>query len=1149
MNIIYPEEHQPFSNGLTEYWGSLYGSSEALSLIEFSKTQKKVVLYIANDISHSIEIHKALDFYKSPLKILSFPNWEILAFDHFSPHPDIISERLKTLSQLEKLEQGIVITSLESLTQRLCPKNYISRYSFNIEVGSPLVLESFINKLLKTGYRRSSKVMEQGEFCIRGALIDIYPMGSKTPFRIDLFDNEVDSIRTFNPSTQMSIDTINKIYLLPAREFSADEKSISLFKSNYKQVFDNTKGFIYDEVSEGRLPNGIEFYLPLFFNKTDTLLDYLPINTVIAFQKGINSVAIEQNKEIIDRFEHAQHSLDRPPLPINKVFMSSDDLFNELNSKQKLIIQPSKSNQRKALNFSVNILPPIKIESQTKNPLDKLINFICNFKGRILVVCDSQGRQSVLSDLLHSNKLKATNSSGWIDFINQDEELCITNASLSEGMVCNGFAIITENNLFGTDVVKQKRRRRAKHKDFDEAIKNLIEIQLGDPIVHEFYGVGRYLGLETRSFDDNQQDFLSLKYANNAKLMVPITSLNLISRYSGASIENAPLHKLGSQQWSKAKKRATEALYDVAAELLEIYAKRESQKGFAYPKPTDAYSSFVASFTFEETPDQIKTMESVLYDMQSEKPMDRLVCGDVGFGKTEIAMRAAFLAVEAGKQVAVLVPTTLLSSQHYQTFVDRFIKYPIVIKPLSRFQSQKEQKQTKELLKKGQIDIVIGTHKLIQGSIQYKSLGLIIIDEEHRFGVKQKETLKKLRGQSDILTMTATPIPRTLNMALGSLRELSIIATPPAKRSAIQTFVDEWDDETVQEACSRELHRGGQIFVLHNDIDTIDNMAEIITELIPKLNVRVVHGQMPSKELERIMTDFYHQRFQVLVCTTIIETGIDIPTANTIIINDAQNFGLAQLHQLRGRVGRSHHKAYAYLIIKSRQSISADAKKRLDAIASLEELGAGFMLANHDLEIRGAGDLLGENQSGKISEIGFNLYHDLLKRTVYAIKNNKKINLEDVSIKEIEINTGISCIIPQTYLDDVHERLIFYKRISSATNDDELNELKIEMIDRFGLLPDSINNLFASTSLRIFSEKIGINKINIFDDKAEMTLNNMNNIEPNKIIDLIQESPQTFQLKHKHTIVFKATMKEDVSRIEKIRCLVESLSEAQKTTV
>ena len=676
---------------------------------------------------------------------------------------------------------------------------------------------------------------------------------------------------------------------------------------------------------------------------------------------------------------------------------------------------------------------------------------------------------------------------------------------------------------------------------FRSAIKSLVEIQLGDPIVHEHYGVGRYLGLKSRSFDENQQDFLSLEYANGSILMVPITALNLVSRYSGASTDNAPLHKLGSQQWSKAKRKAAEALYDVAVELLEIYAKRQSQKGFAYPAPSDSYSSFVSSFAFEETPDQLKTMDDVLLDMQSDKPMDRLVCGDVGFGKTEIAMRAAFLAVEAGKQVAMLVPTTLLASQHYQTFTDRFSKFPIMIKSLSRFQNSKEQNQIKSGLNEGKIDIVIGTHKLIQGSIKYRNLGLIIIDEEHRFGVKQKESLKKIRGQSDILTMTATPIPRSLNMALGSLKELSIIASPPAKRTAIQTFVDEWNNETINEACSRELHRGGQIFVVHNDIDTIDNMAESLRDMMPNLNVRIAHGQMPSKELEQIMADFYHQRFQLLVCTTIIETGIDIPSANTMIINNAQNFGLAQLHQLRGRVGRSHHKAYAYLVIKSHQSLTIDAKKRLDAIASLEELGAGFMLANHDLEIRGAGDLLGENQSGKISDIGFNLYNDLLKRTVQAIKNNTKFDINDAIIDEIEINSGIACIIPETYLSDVHERLILYKRIASAKDDDELKELKIEMIDRFGLLPDQTKNLFESTSLRIFAEKFGVKKINIFDEKTEITLNNNSTIEAIKIIDLIQKKPSIYQLKNQNTLIFKEEMDQSITRIEKVKELLTSL--------
>lgn len=1141
MSILFADEHKDFASGLTFHWGSLYGSSEALALIEFTQKHNCVVLYIARDISHYEQIQKALSFYNTSLTILAFSNWEVLAYDHFSPHPDIVSSRLKTLSQLPSLKTGIVITTLESLSQRLCPTDYIEKYSLSLSRGGQLSIESFVTKLIKIGYRRATTVMEQGEFCIKGALIDLYPMGAKKPYRIDLFDDEIDSIRTFETSTQRSIEVIEKINLLPAREFAADTQSIVNFEQNYIQEFGKSDGMIATEVSEGRFPGGIEFYLPLFFDKTATLFDYLPDNPVVAYQNGLSDCAHEQTESLKERYEHGKRSLDRPPLSVDKVFLSHEELFAHLKNKNQIQTQSIKSNKKSALNFSVNLLPPLRIEAQTKNPLNKLITFVGSFKGRVLIVCESQGRQSVLTDLLASNQLTSQSCAHWAEFLEADAKLCITNASLSEGLLTDEFAIITEDHLFGQDVVKQQRRRRAKHKDFDEAIKSLVEIQIGDAIVHEHYGVGRYLGLESRTFDDNPQDFLMLEYARGSKLMVPITALNLVSRYSGANLDHAPLHKLGTQQWNKAKKKAAEALYDVAAELLEIYAKRQTLTGFAFPEPDDAYSSFVANFAFEETPDQLKTMEQVLGDMQSSRPMDRLVCGDVGFGKTEIAMRAAFLAVEAGKQVVVLVPTTLLANQHQQTFTDRFANYPVTINALSRFQTPKEQTIIKQGLRQGKIDIVIGTHKLIQGSIKYHNLGLIIIDEEHRFGVKQKEELKKLRGQSDILTMTATPIPRTLNMALGSLRELSIIATPPAKRSAIQTSVDEWNDDTITEACSRELHRGGQIFVLHNDIDSIDNMAETLKNLMPNIKVRVAHGQMPSKELEQIMADFYHQRFQMLVCTTIIETGIDIPSANTILINNAQNFGLAQLHQLRGRVGRSHHKAYAYLIIKSHQSLTKDAKKRLDAIASLEELGAGFMLANHDLEIRGAGDLLGENQSGKISEIGFNLYHDLLQRTIRAIKSGKKLNIEDTINEQVEIDIGIACIIPQTYLDDVHERLVLYKRIASAKNEDELKDLQIEMIDRFGLLPEPTKNLFASTTLRFICEKIGINKIIIFDDKAEITLGVNHTIEPIKIINLIQKEAKTYRLKGQNTLVYKKSMAEDSTRVRSIENLLKNL--------
>jgi len=1142
MSIIYSGESKSISSDLKKnYWGSLFGSSEALALVEFAESNQGVILYVARDIKHFDEINKSLSFFQQSIEILNFASWEILAFDHFSPHPDIVSSRLNTLAKLSSINNAIVVTTIEALSQKLCPKEFISKYSLNLQTGQNLEIDSFIDNLVRIGYRRVTTVMEQGEFSLKGALIDMYPMGAKNPYRIDLFDNEIDSIRSFNASSQRSIEVIQEINLLPAREFATDKASTDLFEKNYLSEFGNTDGFIFTEVNEGRFPGGIEFYLPLFFDRTDTLFDYIPDDSVIVYQKGIVETIDIQSDELLERFEYCKNSLERLPLAVNKVFLNGNEFFTALNKKKQIQIQTSKTQKQEGLDFKSSILPALKIEPEAKKSLKKLLNFIGSFPGRVLIVCESQGRQSVLTDLLSSYEISAQDCIDWPDFLNKDSKLSITSASLSEGVIFENIAIIAENNLFGQNAVKQQRRRRAKHKDFDEAIKSLIEIQRGDPVVHEHYGVGRYLGLVSRSFDGNQQDFLSVEYANSSKLMVPITSLNLISRYTGMGPDNAPLHKLGSQQWAKAKRQAAESLYDIAAELLEIYAKRESQKGFAYPSPSDSYSSFVSSFAFEETSDQIKTMNDVLLDMQSDKPMDRLVCGDVGFGKTEIAMRAAFLAVESGKQVAILVPTTLLSSQHYQTFTDRFSKFPVVIKSLSRFQSAKEQNQIKSDLKQGKIDIVVGTHKLIQGEIHYRNLGLIIIDEEHRFGVKQKESLKKIRGQSDILTMTATPIPRSLNMALGSLRELSIIASPPAKRTAIQTFVDEWDDNTILEACSRELHRGGQIFVVHNDIDTIDNMAASLKDLMPNINIRIAHGQMPSKELEQIMTDFYHQRFQLLVCTTIIETGIDIPSANTIIINNAQNFGLAQLHQLRGRVGRSHHKAYAYLVIKSYQSITSNARKRLDAIASLEELGAGFMLANHDLEIRGAGDLLGENQSGKISEIGFNLYHDLLKRTIRAIKNNSKLDLEDASLEEVEINPGIACIIPETYLPDVHERLILYKRIASAANEVELKELKIEMIDRFGIFPDATHNLFESSSLKNYCQEVGIHKINIYDDKAEVTLNDKNLIDTSKIINLIQKKPQQFQLKNENTLVFKDDMEPNQSRIRKIDNMLKTL--------
>jgi len=1145
MSHLYPQNSDitPFEFGQKFYWGSLYGSAKALALIEFAQQQAQVILVVADDIVHFEQLFKSLNFYNNGLEILRFDNWEVLPFDHFSPHPDITSSRLSTLSKLPTLKCGIVITTLESLSQQLCPLEFSKQYSFSLKNGDDLETQAFAQRLLKIGYNRVTTVREHGEFSIKGSLIDLYPMGATAPYRVDLFDKEIESIRIFDTTTQRSIKTVEAITLLPAREFATDQHSIEIFKDNYLKAFGDTNGFIFDEVSESRLPSGIEFYLPLFFTHTNTLFDYLPNQTIIATNQGFNEQLATNYTEIEHRHQQATQNYDRLPLPINQVFIEKSLLFGEIKQRQQLIIAHAKleENSPGKLNFTSKLLPPLTINAQNKTPLSKFLNFEKKFTGKILIVCESEGRQSVLTDLLINHHYHPIAVTHWQDFLNSHQSLHITNNELTEGLLTDNIAIITEVNLFGADVVKQQRRRRAKHKDFDEAIKSLVEIQIGDAIVHENYGVGRYQGLKTQVFDELAQDFLMLEYANNAKLMVPMTSLNLISRYSGASPDTAPLHKLGTNQWSKAKQKACESLHDIAADLLEIYAKRQAQSGFAFPEPNDAYSSFVASFPFEETPDQLKTMNEVLADMQSAKPMDRLVCGDVGFGKTEIAMRAAFLAVEAGKQVAILVPTTLLANQHYASFKDRFVQHPITIAALSRFQTGKQQTLIKQHLLEGKTDIVIGTHKLIHTSIKYKNLGLIIIDEEHRFGVKQKESLKKIRGESDILTMTATPIPRTLNMALGSLRELSIIATPPQGRSAIQTFVNEWDDNTLQEACSRELHRGGQIFVLHNDIDSIDNMAQTLKDLIPNARIRIAHGQMPTRELEQIMSDFYHARFQILVCTTIIETGIDIPNANTIIINNAQNFGLAQLHQLRGRVGRSHHRAYAYLIIKSHHSLSKNAKKRLDAVESLEELGAGFMLANHDLEIRGAGDLLGDNQSGKISDIGFNMYHDLLKRTIDALRAGKQINLNTPLNPEIEIDTGLPCIIPETYLFDVHERLVLYKRIAGANNKDDIKDLQIEMIDRFGLLPDATKNLFQVTQLKLLCEKIGISKLSIYDDKAHLSVANKTTIDFTKIINLIQTQPKTYQIKGQNQLIFKCEMPENIKRIELVEDLLKTL--------
>lgn len=1123
----------PKPQGLTQYWGELHGSAQSLALVEFAKKNDSVILVIADDIKHSETIKKEISFFDNSQTILTFPDWEVLPYDSFSPHQEIISERLKTLKQCQNLKKAIVIVTLEALIQRLCPQNFLDKYSFVINIGDILEIESFSYRLLSLGYNRVQKVMAHGEFSVKGAIIDVFAMGSKQPFRLELFDNEVETVRFFDIETQRSIQEITGVELLSAKEFSTDKASIDRFVKNYQHHFSSDNGVIIDAIKEGRMIGGIEFYLPLFFEKTSDFFDYLPKNLYLWTQSNLNEKIKERSQQINNRYQEI--SIERKVLPPEIVFLRAEELFSKLKQSSKIVVQNTKFLEKNGcFNFKTTLLTPITIQNEAEKPLRRILEFIKNFKGNILFVVESLGRKNFLNELLSNNSVKLQSLESWQDFIKTTQKLNIVVGEVTQDLLLENNALITENALFGQTLVQQKRRRRAKHKDFGERVKNLIELSEGDAVVHEQYGVGRYLGLISIEYDDQPQDFIRILYADDAKLMVPISALNLISRYSGAGSDNAPLHRLGSGQWAKVKKKAAESMHDVATELLEIYAKRAQSAGFVMSDPSDSYNTFVAEFPFEETPDQQKAIDDVLLDMQKPQPMDRLVCGDVGFGKTEIAMRAAFIAVESGKQVAILVPTTLLANQHLESFVNRFAKHPINISVISRFQTAKQQKITLENLTQGKVDILIGTHRLLNKSIKYFNLGLMIVDEEHRFGVKQKEKLKALKSEIDILTMTATPIPRTLNMALGDLKDLSIIATPPNKRVAIKTFVNEFNNGIIKEACLREVHRGGQIFFLHNEIDNIDLMAEKLEKLMPNISIRIAHGQMPERELEAVMQDFYHQRFQLLLCTTIIETGIDMPTANTIVINNAQNFGLAQLHQLRGRVGRSHHQAYAYLMIKSKLSLTDNAKKRLDSIAALEDLGVGFMLANHDLEIRGAGELLGEGQSGKIHEIGFSLYHDLLKRTVDAMRLNKKIDL--TIPQEIEINLGFAAILPKDYIYDTADRLVFYKRIASAQNKNDLDDVKMELIDRFGLLPEATHTLFAITQLKQLAQPMGIEQIAINEVRIKIIFNKEPNINTEKFITLLQQNPQShkFDGKQALTVIKKTTLTNRIQEVEKV---------------
>ena len=1162
-------------------WHNLSGSSASIALYQGALSSDSPILLVTHDTPSALKLEqelRSLSSSKNDLSICLFPDWETLPYDTFSPHQDIISQRLATLYQLSRMDKGIVIVPVTTLVQRLAPKQYLEANSLIINKGDIKDLHQLRQELEASGYRCVDQVMEHGEFSARGAILDLFPMGSTTPFRLDFFDDEIDEIRLFDPENQRSNEKVENINLLPAHEFPTDKEAISLFRSQYRELFKSSidKESIYHQVSNGILPPGIEYYLPLFFknateNTTDsdkntsTLCDYLAPNTLIAISGDLEKSLAQYWQDIDYRYENRRYDPTRPLLPPEQLFLSKESLYSALKPFARITIEPCNDSAQtsndetkqksSAIYFDVNALPDLTINNKLKQPFELINNFIADKEtpSKILFIAESPGRRESVLELLARDNIKPNQFDSIEDFIEADSKLGISVNALRQGFTFhvksqakgnakkNSVALITEAELLGSHVRQSRRRNKSQDIATDAIFKNLAELSIGQAVVHIEHGIGRYLGLQTLATGGITTEFLMLRYANDAKLYVPVASLHLISRYSGADSEHAPLHKLGSDTWSKAKQKAAEKVRDVAVELLDIYAKRASNTGYTFKRDKDDYLAFSDSFGFEETFDQQQAINAVVSDMLSPKAMDRLVCGDVGFGKTEVAMRAAFVAVNDGKQVAILVPTTLLAQQHYDNFRDRFANWPIAIEVLSRFKTAKQQNEVIKKVESGQIDILIGTHKLLQNSIKYKDLGLLVVDEEHRFGVKQKEKIKKLRSNVDILTLTATPIPRTLNMAMGGMRDLSIIATPPAKRLAVKTFVRQHDEALIREAILRETLRGGQVYYLHNHVDTIEKTTADIQALVPEARVVTAHGQMRERELERIMRDFYHQRFNVLVCTTIIETGIDVPSANTIIMDRADHLGLAQLHQLRGRVGRSHHQAYAYLLTPHEKRMTKDAKKRLEAIASLEDLGAGFTLATHDLEIRGAGELLGEDQSGSMCQVGFSLYMEMLDHAVAALKEGKQLSLNQVTAKQTEIELRLPALIPEDYIFDVSLRLSLYKRIASCKDKRQLDDVQVELIDRFGLLPQATKNLVHIAELRLKSQTIGITRIEVNDQGGSIEFSDDTSVDHMRIIGLVQKQPTMYKMVPPNKLKFSKANQGEQARFDVITNLLNDL--------
>lgn len=1138
-------------NGQQIFWNNLHGCADALLLAETIRHSKRFILVVCTDTASAIRLEQEVKcFLDKPERILAFPDWETLTYDLFSPLPEIISQRLHTLSALSQNAIGALIVPVVTLMQRIAPRHYILANTLNIRTGQQLDIEPFRSRMESVGYQCVSQVLQHGEFALRGAILDLFPMGSKEPYRIEFFDDEVETIRTFDPETQRSNEKKDRIELFPGREFPFDEAAIKQFRQSFRQLFPdiNTQQCpLYQDVSKGIPFGGIEYYQPLFVDRMESLLDYLPDQTLCMLHHDIDTAIGQFVEETRHRYDQRSHSTERPVLAPDRLFLSESELRASLMAMPGIRIGegdtlPEHIPLKSTVNFQTRPLLPLHDRDETATTLSSLQE---DFACRILFVAESAGQREVMLHRLSQTGIQPVLVEHWDEYLSSPATVCLLVAQIEQGVIFLDLnTIIITEPFFTGHRPKQRQRRNSVHKDFGQLLKNLEELAPGTPVVHRQHGVGRYLGLQHLNVGGIDTEFLALQYAGQDKLYVPVASLHLISRYGGAGEEHAPLHKLGGEQWNKVRGRALDKVRDVAADLLAIYAQRAARTGRGFDTENIDYPRFARQFPFEETPDQASAILDVLQDLHKAQPMDRVICGDVGFGKTEVAMRAAFVVAANGAQVAVLVPTTLLAQQHFKNFSDRFADWPVRVEVLSRFVSPKVQKRIMADVAEGKVDILIGTHKLLQGDLRFRELGLVIIDEEHRFGVHQKEHFKKLRSELDFLTLTATPIPRTLDMAMSGLRDISIIATPPQNRHVIRTFITEWNDLLVQEAILREVRRGGQVYFLHNKIETLDKTREKLLSLVPEIRAMCAHGQMPERELEAIMLDFYHQRFNVLICTTIVESGIDVPSANTMIIDRADTFGLAQLHQLRGRVGRSHHRAYAYMITPPKKLMTTDAIKRLEAIEASGELGAGFLLSSHDLEIRGAGELLGDEQSGQIQEIGLGMYTELLDRAVEAIREGKELTLDFDADAGPEIELQLAALIPDDYLPDITTRLVLYKRIASARDEEALWALQVEMIDRFGLLPDQTKHLFATASLKLRAEAMGIRKIEGNPQGLRFHFAKEHKIDPVTVITLIQARPALYRLDGPDKIRYVKPLPEPAMRLAAVEECLKALSAA-----